>query len=106
MVRFYMDAHVPWPITKGLQDRGVDVLTVQQDQREDHEDALLLERATVLGRALVSMDKDFRAVVRQDYVVAPMIKASGNIVTCLRLPRQRRGVVDSEAFGSSAGRRG
>src|SRR6188768_2242012 len=60
MVKFYMDAHVPWPITKGLLDRGVDALTAQQDERDGHEDALLLDRAAELGRVLVSMDKDFR----------------------------------------------
>jgi predicted nuclease of predicted toxin-antitoxin system len=63
MVKFYMDAHVPWPITKGLLDRGVDVFTVQQEQRERDSDALLLDRATSLGRRLVSMDKDFRNLV-------------------------------------------
>jgi len=63
MVSFYLDAHVPWPITKGLMDRGVDVLTVQQDHHERYDDGRLLERAATLGRVLVTLDKDFRTIV-------------------------------------------
>jgi hypothetical protein len=63
MVRFYMDAHVPGPITKGLRNRGVDVLTAQEDRRDNADDSMLLDRATALDRVLVSMDKDFRKLV-------------------------------------------
>jgi hypothetical protein len=33
-----MDEHVPGPITRGLIDRGVDVLTAQQDLGEGTDD--------------------------------------------------------------------
>lgn len=61
-VRFYMDEHVPWPITKGLRDRGVDVLTVQEDDHEMAEDDVVLDRATELGRVLFTWDKDFCSI--------------------------------------------
>ena len=32
-VAFYMDEHVPKPITLALRIRGVDVLTAQEDDR-------------------------------------------------------------------------
>ncbi len=58
-VRFYMDEHVPSPITNGLRDRGVDVLTVQEDFREGDDDGLLLDRAAELGRVVFTYDSDF-----------------------------------------------
>lgn len=66
-VKFYMDEHVPWPITKGLRDRGVDVLTVQEDDHETAADEVVLDRATKLGRVLFTWDRDFCsiAVARQ-----------------------------------------
>lgn len=61
-VRFYMDEHVPWPITKGLRDRGMDVLTVQEDDHETADDVVVLDRATELGRVLFTWDKDFCSI--------------------------------------------
>jgi predicted nuclease of predicted toxin-antitoxin system len=58
MIRFYMDEHVPGPITRGLRRRGVDVLTAQQDGMEGRADPLLLDRATQLDRVLFSQDED------------------------------------------------
>jgi len=58
-VSFYMDVHVPRPITDGLRQRGVDVLTAQEDGMADEEDAMLLTRATELGRVVFTMDIDF-----------------------------------------------
>jgi hypothetical protein len=63
MVKLYMDAHVPWPIAKGLRERGIDVLTVQEDGRESLDDTSILQRAAELSRVLVSMDKDFRSLI-------------------------------------------
>ena len=72
-VALYMDVHVRWAITAGLRRRGVDVLTVQEDRAARFEDPALLDRATQLGRVLVSHDDDLQAcgvllvlVVRQD----------------------------------------
>jgi Domain of unknown function (DUF5615) len=62
MNRFYMDEQVPGPVTKGLRDRNVDVLTAQEDGREGAKDANVLNRSVELGRILVTFDKDFFAL--------------------------------------------
>jgi len=56
--RFYTDEHVSRSITLGLRQRGVDVLTVQEDGRAGASDAALLDRATELGRVLFTQDDD------------------------------------------------
>lgn len=53
-----MDEQVPKPITTGLRQRDVDVLTVQEDGRSGYPDPLLVERATELGRVIFSQDED------------------------------------------------
>jgi hypothetical protein len=53
LVKFYMDEHVPRPITLGLRVRGVDVLTTQEDARAGTPDNKLLDRANELMRAMV-----------------------------------------------------
>ncbi len=50
---------VPRQITAGLHLRGVDVLTVQEDGRTGAADPVVLDRATELGRVVVSRDQDF-----------------------------------------------
>lgn len=55
---FYMDEHVPRPITVGLRLRGVDVLTAQEDEHRETDDAALLDRAAELGRVMFSFDAD------------------------------------------------
>jgi hypothetical protein len=45
-------------VTEGLRLRGVNVLTAQEDGAAELPDSELLDRATVLGRVLVSQDKD------------------------------------------------
>lgn len=64
---FYMDVHIPAAVTRGLRLRGVDVLTAQEDGHQAADDARLLERATQLGRVLVSQDDDLlaEAMLRQ-----------------------------------------
>ena len=57
-VAFYMDEHVPKPITVGLRIRGVDVITVQDDKRWGTDDAVLIDRAGHLGRVMFSFDAD------------------------------------------------
>jgi len=56
--RLYTDEHVSRSITLGLRQRGVDVLTVQEDGRAGASDAELLDRATQLGRVLFTQDDD------------------------------------------------
>jgi len=58
-VSLYMDYHVPWAITLGLRQRGVDVLTTQDDGTAAMGDSQLLDRATALGRAMYTQDKGF-----------------------------------------------
>ena len=60
-----MDVHVPAAITSGLRRRAVDVLTAQTDNSGRLPDDLLLERATALGRVLVTRDEDLLAVAGQ-----------------------------------------
>jgi predicted nuclease of predicted toxin-antitoxin system len=57
-ITLYMDVHVRQAITMGLRLRGVDVLTAQEDGARHLSDALLLDRATALGRVLFSQDED------------------------------------------------
>ncbi len=58
MLAFLMDQHIHLAITKGLRQRGIDVLTAFEDDRADADDEELLERATFLERIFVSQDQD------------------------------------------------
>ena len=53
-----MDVHIPRAVTNGLRLRTIDVLTAQEDGAAELDDVLLLQRATQLGRVLVSQDED------------------------------------------------
>lgn len=53
-----MDVHIRRAVTLALRLRGVDVLTAQEDGAAELDDGPLLERATSLGRTLVSQDED------------------------------------------------
>lgn len=55
----YMDEHVHLAITIGLRFRGIDVITVQEDERTGTPDPILLLRATELERVIFSQDQDF-----------------------------------------------
>jgi predicted nuclease of predicted toxin-antitoxin system len=57
-VALYMDVHVPRAVTTALRLRMIDVLTAQEDGAAQLDDDRLLQRATELGRILVSQDKD------------------------------------------------
>jgi hypothetical protein len=58
-LRFYMDVQIPLGVTEALTQRGIDVLTSQQDGTGRLPDARLLDRATALDRVIVSHDTDF-----------------------------------------------
>lgn len=58
----YLDENLPRVIAVGLRLRGVDVLTAQEDNRRHTDDSLLLDRATALGRVMVSFDADMLAI--------------------------------------------
>ena len=60
-VRLYMDVHVRGAVTRQLRLRGVGILTAQEDAMARAPDPELLDRATALGRVLVSQDDDLLA---------------------------------------------
>jgi predicted nuclease of predicted toxin-antitoxin system len=53
-----MDENVSREVVLALRRRGVDVLTAQEDGLDATADVVLLTRATSLGRALFTHDKD------------------------------------------------
>ncbi len=57
-VALYTDVHVPRAVTTGLRLRAIDVLTAQEDGAAQLNEGRLLQRATELGRVLVSQDTD------------------------------------------------
>jgi Domain of unknown function (DUF5615) len=57
-VALYMDVHIRRAVTSSLRLRSIDVLTAQEDGSAELDDDLLLQRATLLGRVLVSQDED------------------------------------------------
>jgi predicted nuclease of predicted toxin-antitoxin system len=61
----YMDEHVPAAITAALRERGVDVLTVQEDGRSGDADGALLERAALTDRIMFSQDTDLLRLAAQ-----------------------------------------
>jgi len=56
-----MDENVQGDIVRGLRQRGIDVLTVQEDGRAGSPDPDVLNRAIELGRVLFSCDTDLIA---------------------------------------------
>lgn len=61
-VALYFDVHVDQAIAAQLRLRGVDVLTAQEDGSDKLSDDLLLERASQLGRPIVTHDVRFHAM--------------------------------------------
>jgi predicted nuclease of predicted toxin-antitoxin system len=57
-----MDVHVRRAVTAALRLRSIDVLTAQEDGAAELDDDRLLQRATELGRVLVSQDEDLLRV--------------------------------------------
>ena len=63
-IALYMDENVPRQILLGLRLRGVDVISVQEDQRSGDPDPLVLARANELQRVLFTRD-DFLEIANQ-----------------------------------------
>lgn len=61
-LRFYMDQHIPGPVSRGLARRGVNVLTAQEADRCGLPDAEQLAFAAAEGRVMVTFDPDFQAL--------------------------------------------
>jgi hypothetical protein len=64
-IAFYFDVHVDHAIAGQLHLREVDVLTAQDDQSDRLSDELLLQRASQLGRPMVTHDIRFRAMAEE-----------------------------------------
>jgi hypothetical protein len=64
-IAYYMDENVDAAITRGLRRRGVDVVTAQEDGRMSTDDAIILDRATALGRVVFTRDDDFLREARR-----------------------------------------
>ncbi|HXF61619.1 MAG TPA: DUF5615 family PIN-like protein [Caldilineaceae bacterium] len=60
-IKFYFDQNVSKAVSDGLRLRGIDVLTAFEDDAHLLGDADLLDRATQLGRVLVTHDRHFAA---------------------------------------------
>lgn len=58
-LQFYVDENYPGPVTNGLRQAGIDVLTVQEDGRTGEVDEKVLRRAWELRRVLLTNDADF-----------------------------------------------
>jgi predicted nuclease of predicted toxin-antitoxin system len=58
-IRFYVDEHVPTAITKGLQRRGVDVVTVGDRDALSAADEAHLALAAAEMRVVFTQDADF-----------------------------------------------
>ena len=61
-VGLYFDVHVDHAIAAQLRLRQVDVLTSQEDSADQLTDDLLLQRASQLGRPLVTHDIRLKAM--------------------------------------------
>jgi predicted nuclease of predicted toxin-antitoxin system len=59
LIPLYLDANVTRAVEDGLRQRGVDVLTAEEDGATRTPDPELLDRATALGRTLLTSDHDF-----------------------------------------------
>ena len=63
-LRLYADECVDGRVLAGLRRRGFDVLTAQEEGLLAASDQQHLERASELGRTIVTADQDFLVIVR------------------------------------------
>jgi predicted nuclease of predicted toxin-antitoxin system len=63
-LRLYADECVNARIVEGLRRRGVDVVTAADQSLLSASDEQHVERATALGRTVVTSDRDFIAIVK------------------------------------------
>lgn len=60
-IAYYFDHHFPRAVAVRLRLRGTDVVTAAEDGAARMPDTALLDRATALGRVLVTADADLLA---------------------------------------------
>ena len=63
-ISYYFDAPVHRAIKIGLQLKGIDVLTAQEDNRSSAVDEIILSRSVELNRPLVTTDHDFLVLAK------------------------------------------
>jgi predicted nuclease of predicted toxin-antitoxin system len=61
-IRFCFDQHVQGAVARGLQRRGVDVLTAHAAGWSTEDDGILLSQASAAGRVVVTFDPDYLAL--------------------------------------------
>ena len=104
MLRLYCDHNVNVLVSQLLRERQLDVLTALEDGCHDIPDDRLLERASELGRALVTHDRDFLREAkhrqRQGLPFAGVIYCHQNRLTLAQLVDElalaARGSMDDE----------
>ena len=97
-IKFYTDEHVPRAVAKGLQRRGVDVLTVSKADMLGASDEEHLIRAQNENRVIFTQDDDFLRLhtAKKEHsgiVYTHQGKAIGEIISGLMLIYQ---VLNSE----------
>lgn len=70
-----MDEHVPTAVTRGLQARGIEVLTVQNASLSHTADNRILAYALAQGRVVFTQDEDFLAEHRRGTLHAGIVYA-------------------------------
>jgi len=64
-VQYYLDEHVAEAVATGLQNRGIDVLTLSEAEKLGASDGDHLSYAYEEGRVLVTCDDDFLRLADQ-----------------------------------------
>jgi predicted nuclease of predicted toxin-antitoxin system len=59
MLGLYTDINVDGALIRALRSHGVDVITAQEDGGQGKPDVAILNRASELGRLLVTADQDW-----------------------------------------------
>jgi predicted nuclease of predicted toxin-antitoxin system len=65
LIAFYFDVQMPRVVALALRDKGIDVITAQDEQAERWPDAQIMDRAIALKRVLVTCDRDFLIEARK-----------------------------------------
>ena len=89
-IKFYTDAHIAKAVVRGLRERGLDVLSVQDTRMFDVPDDDHLRLAIEQDRVIVTQDADFlrfnsENVEHRGFVYAPQGTSIGEIIRGLML---------------------
>lgn len=59
-LKFFADTHIPKQVALQLRNKGVDIVRAEEVGLAEASDEVLLDYATQTGRALISVDSDFK----------------------------------------------